>query len=128
MKVITIKQPWASHIAFGQKRVENRTWRTSYRGPILIHAGRGFDAHAPMLAGVSDLRANSSGAIIGVAELFAVVSADEALDMLPQSSLQFVEGEFCWLLRDVRPLKTPLPMNGRLGLWEYQITDEQLAP
>jgi len=40
MKAITIQQPWAEMIARGLKRVENRTWRTSHRGPLAIHAGK----------------------------------------------------------------------------------------
>lgn len=39
MKTITIKQPWASLIVEGIKDVENRTWKTNFRGRILIHAG-----------------------------------------------------------------------------------------
>ena len=39
MKAISIKQPWASLIAYGIKDIENRTWRTNYRGRVLIHAG-----------------------------------------------------------------------------------------
>lgn len=39
MKAITIKQPWASLIAHGIKDIENRTWKTNYRGKVLIHAG-----------------------------------------------------------------------------------------
>lgn len=46
MKVITIKQPYASLIAEGLKRYEFRTWRTRYRGEILIHAGKGVDKEA----------------------------------------------------------------------------------
>jgi len=38
MKALTIKQPWASLIAHGIKDVENRTWKTNYRGRIYIHA------------------------------------------------------------------------------------------
>lgn len=37
MKALTIKQPWASLIAHGIKDVENRTWRTKYRGRIYVH-------------------------------------------------------------------------------------------
>jgi hypothetical protein len=40
MKIISIKQPWAQLIASGAKDVENRTWPTRYRGPVLIHASR----------------------------------------------------------------------------------------
>ena len=35
MKAITIKQPWASLIVHGIKDIENRTWRTNYRGRVL---------------------------------------------------------------------------------------------
>ncbi len=38
MKALSIIQPWASLIATGIKDVENRTWRTNYRGEFLIHA------------------------------------------------------------------------------------------
>lgn len=40
MKALTIKQPWASLIVHGIKDIENRTWRTDYRGPLLIHASK----------------------------------------------------------------------------------------
>ena len=39
MKAITLHQPWASLVAAGVKTVETRSWRTSYRGPLAIHAG-----------------------------------------------------------------------------------------
>jgi ASCH domain len=40
MKIISIRQPWAGLIVSGLKDVENRTWPTRYRGPILIHASQ----------------------------------------------------------------------------------------
>ena len=43
MKVITIKQPFATLIKEGLKEYEFRTWKTKYRGEILIHAGSGID-------------------------------------------------------------------------------------
>lgn len=46
MKVITIKQPFATLIAEGLKRYEFRTWKTKYRGDILIHAGKNVDKTA----------------------------------------------------------------------------------
>ncbi|TWH45918.1 ASCH domain-containing protein [Sporomusa sp. KB1] len=42
MKALTILQPWASLIAYGAKRIETRNWVTKYRGPIAIHAGKGW--------------------------------------------------------------------------------------
>ena len=46
MKVLTIKQPWATLIAEGLKEYEFRTWKTNYRGDILIHAWAGIDKDA----------------------------------------------------------------------------------
>lgn len=46
MKVITIKQPWATLIMQGYKRFEFRSWQTKYRGDLLIHAGKGRDKEA----------------------------------------------------------------------------------
>lgn len=44
MKVLTLTQPWATLIAAGHKRLETREWRTSYTGPIAIHAAKGWKA------------------------------------------------------------------------------------
>lgn len=41
-KVLTLTQPWATLVAIGAKHIETRSWPTSYRGPLLIHAAKGF--------------------------------------------------------------------------------------
>lgn len=38
MKALSIRQPWASLIIDGPKRIENRTWKTTRRGWVLVHA------------------------------------------------------------------------------------------
>jgi tetratricopeptide (TPR) repeat protein len=43
MKALSIRQPWAWLIVHGVKDVENRTWRTNFRGRFLVHAGMRFD-------------------------------------------------------------------------------------
>lgn len=43
MKAITIHQPYASLIAWGEKHFETRSWSTPYRGPIAIHAGKSME-------------------------------------------------------------------------------------
>lgn len=40
MKAITVLQPWAWLLASGKKHCETRSWKTYYRGEILIHAGK----------------------------------------------------------------------------------------
>jgi hypothetical protein len=40
MKALTIKNPWAMFILIGLKDVENRSWKTDYRGKLLIHSSK----------------------------------------------------------------------------------------
>jgi len=44
MKAITIWQPWATLIVCGLKRYETRSWPTHYRGPLIIHASKKWNA------------------------------------------------------------------------------------
>ena len=41
--MLTIRQPWAWAIIYGGKDVENRSWLTKHRGPLLVHAGSAFE-------------------------------------------------------------------------------------
>ncbi len=49
MKALTLTQPWASLVAIGAKRIETRSWKTAYRGPLAIHAAKGFPKDARRL-------------------------------------------------------------------------------
>lgn len=40
MKALSLWQPWASLIMLGEKEYETRSWYTSYRGTLLIHASK----------------------------------------------------------------------------------------
>ena len=40
MKVLSIKEPFASLIMNKKKRIETRSWKTNYRGEIYIHASK----------------------------------------------------------------------------------------
>jgi len=42
VKALTLTQPWASLVALGAKLIETRSWQTSHRGRIAIHAGQGL--------------------------------------------------------------------------------------
>jgi hypothetical protein len=46
MKALTLRQPWATLVAIGAKTIETRPWATSYRGPLAIHAAKGFPKEA----------------------------------------------------------------------------------
>lgn len=111
MKALTICQPYAHLIAVGAKRVENRTWETSYRGPLVIHAGK---SRAWMDPEDEDERYHF-GAIVAVVDLVDCVrhynlSHEQQLD-------DHTFGPWCWMLDAVTPVR-PLPYRGAQGLWE----------
>lgn len=126
MKALTLTQPWATLVALGHKRVETRSWSTRYRGPIAIHAAKGFPREA--LAFAQEERALGRipsriprGAIVAVARLTECLPTQEVRDRL--SGLErhlgdFSYGRWAWLLADIRALDEPIPCLGALGLWE----------
>lgn len=110
MRALTIKQPWADAITHGTKRVENRTWNTNYRGPILIHAGAAYDKTAIVYGHQPNVRS----AIIATAD---ITDCHFDTGAEPCCSEWAHSGVYHWQLANVRPLAEPVPCNGRLGLW-----------
>jgi hypothetical protein len=83
MKALSIRNPYAWCVVVGFKPVDNRTWTTTYRGPLLIHAGaRLHDDTVEQLEaqfGVNiDRAAFQFGGIIGRVELVDVVRRHES--------------------------------------------------
>lgn len=146
MKGLSLTQPWATLVALGAKRVETRSWSTSYRGEILIHAAKGFPrdvqemcATEPFLAvlkqaGFTNTNQLPRGVIVAVANLTGIARTEEWTAMsqgLLQHEIEFgdyARGRFGWALSDVRVLRAPIPAahvgrdgitkpGGALGLW-----------
>lgn len=112
MKAVTICQPYAERIRLGLKPIENRTWPTSYRGPLLIHAGRsrdwmddGDDRRYPEMA---------FGAVVALSELVDCVRVEHLPDHLRDH--EDANGPWCWLLAGVQSVG-PIPCRGAQGLW-----------
>lgn len=73
MKALTVRQPWASLIAGGTKTIETRSWPTSYRGPLAIHAGKAVAHPSDRIWERSGRGVRLSLAVIAVAELTDVL-------------------------------------------------------
>src|SRR5215212_7218280 len=70
MKVLSLLQPWASLVVMGLKKIETRSWQTSYRGELLIHASLGktgglIAKEPPFVKYIPDFKNLPFGAIIG---------------------------------------------------------------
>lgn len=121
MQAISVLQPWAWAIAHGHKRVENRTWNTSHRGPLLIHASMRVDLAAcdsPLIRAAGWDPADPLallGAIIAVVDLTGVCAPGDDCDC----GVWAEPGAHHWRLDGVRTLPRPVVAVGRLvGLWE----------
>ncbi len=76
MKTLTINQPFATLIVEGLKEYEFRTWKTNYRGEILIHAGKGVDKKAMKRYEYLGLE-YPKGCIIGKATITDCIKIDD---------------------------------------------------
>ncbi len=126
MKVITVKQPFASLIAAGIKCYEFRTWKTKYRGELLIHAGKGVNKRA--MEKYKDYNLDyPSGAIIAKVNLTDCVLIDGKMrDKLKEENAivySSVINDTEWngygfKLENARKIE-PISINGKLSLWDY---------
>ena len=127
MKVLTIKQPWATLIMQGDKRFEFRSWQTKYRGDLLIHAGKGIDKEAMKRLVKYLLDEIPLGKILGKVTLvdcirmcpeFKEMLLKENSDIYTKSS--FSEN-FGWQVENVQVFDEPIEAKGHLSLWEYEL-------
>lgn len=120
MKAISIRQPWAWLIVQGYKDVENRTWRTNYRGPILIHASKSLDPDLPSLRRRFLQRSIRlpihfhRGGIVGRARL---------VDCVPYHPSSWFEGPYGFVLTEAEPL-TFIPLRGALYIFTVSLDDD----
>jgi hypothetical protein len=99
MKIISIRQPWAALIVHGFKDVENRTWPTRYRGPVLVQAAlRADDVSSEEIERRFGIRPPSAlplGGIVGVTEI---------VDCVTNHPSKWFVGLYGFVLSNSRPL------------------------
>jgi hypothetical protein len=130
IKVLSIRQPYADEIIFGDKWCENRTWRTSYEGPLFIHASRWDGPSGQQTPGNGEV-----GSIIGRVQLVDVVgdrhqgTTDAKVRKVARSHglstkracMEHVSGPVCFILTKPASLKKPIPCKGKLNVWETML-------
>ena len=128
VKTLTIREPWASLIVNGYKEYEFRSWKTNYRGKILIHAGIGFDKEYLDRFKEYDLE-YGNGEIIGEAELVDCIKVSDEFQKLLNNKNRLVYGsnnydqKYAWKLINIKKYDKRIPVRGKLSLWEYDIND-----
>jgi len=137
---LTLHQPWATLMAIGAKRIETRSWPTSYRGLVAIHAAKTFPSDARefcrgdvpyfYLTDVCGWEAEELplGAVVATGILCECLPAGEVVDNLsdyvPEEGQEeelllgdYSRGRWAWVFRDVREINPTVPCRGALGLW-----------
>lgn len=149
VRALTVRQPWAWAITCGAKTVENRTWSTRYRGPLVIHAGARIDLLGftdPLIWRTAEEQTLAAGLTFPTAQgrvkrllsaaghvtgaftattTLADVHPDDGQCCTPWAQRSHLIGRpvFHWVLADTRPLPVPLAARGYQGLWTPHLHD-----
>ncbi len=130
MLTLSIQQPWAWLIVRGFKDIENRSWQTSVRGRILIHAGQILDRDAAedLWKGVHPVlgcgwtvpvpRDFLRGGIVGEATLTDCVRQHPSDWFIGESNGD--RRNFGFVLKDAKPLPFH-PCRGALGFFRVEM-------
>ena len=116
MKCLSIQQPWAGLIVAGIKDIENRTWATRYRGPLLVHAGKTLSSEYARYKHLIPASLRRCGGILGQVELAECVQ---------EHASRWFLGPFGFVLRSPRTIHFR-PLRGKLGLFEVDLQTENL--
>jgi activating signal cointegrator 1 len=138
MKALSLREPYASLIMAGLKTIETRTWKTNYRGDILIHVSKSRDtnflARFPLITFKDKFNAVDqinerikennffAGQVIGVMELYDVQPMRRR-DRV-EACIDYSPNLFSWFIRDIRPVEPPFHVKGELRLFEVGYNHE----
>lgn len=126
MKAISIRQPWAWMIIHAGKDIENRTWKTNYRGEVFVHAGKLWDDFIrvgtkkldPFLLeftlnnygiSIDDLRswagAHGERRLGDIFQLGGIIGKVEIVDCVQKHPSKWgIDGQWHWVLANPQPL------------------------
>lgn len=141
LKVLTVRQPWASLIGFKEKEIETRSWKTNYRGTLYIHAGKSIETdicHQNLFIkalnkhGIFMIQDMPTGVIIAKCNLVDIqrIKENDGINAVLENHWMvigneyefgdYTEGRYAWILKDIELLDKPIPAKGKLSLWEYK--------
>ena len=134
MKALTLTQPWATLVILGVKHWETRGWATGYRGPLAIHAAKGwtrddidfaFDLASrdilPLALHAEPDTDLPRGAVLGTVDLLSVHRSEQMHPSpLGRELGDYGPGRWVWVLANPVRFPEPVPPRGALGLWEWE--------
>ena len=121
MKVLTLKQPWATLISEGLKEYEFRSWNTNYRGKLLIHAGLGIDKNEAIKYKYNYPKSK----IVALVELIDCIKIDDQFNKMIKDKNNIVYGTkdregYAWKIKLIKKIEDNKEIKGKLGLWNIE--------
>lgn len=126
MKVLSIKEPWASLIMNGTKKIETRSWKTKYRGEIYIHASlsKAKITKPEVYELIKDMNFKCGYIICKCNLVDCIYMTDEYVNDMKINHYEeyicghYKVGRYAWIVEDVKVIE-PIEAKGKLGLWNY---------
>lgn len=126
MKVLSIKEPWASLIMNGTKKIETRSWKTKYRGEIYIHASlsKAKITKPEVYELIKDMNFKCGYIICKCNLVDCIYMTDEYVNDMKTNHFEeyicghYEVGRYAWIVEDVKVIE-PIEAKGKLGLWNY---------
>lgn len=126
MKVLSIKEPWASLIMNGTKKIETRSWKTKYRGEIYIHASlsKGKITKPEVYELIKDMNFKCGYIICKCNLVDCIYMTDEYVNDMKTNHYEeyicghYEVGRYAWIVEAVKVIE-PIEAKGKLGLWNY---------
>lgn len=124
IKAISLWQPWATAMARRDKAIETRSWPTSHRGWLAIHAAKRRPDNVPRLFGEVPL-----GAVVCIAWMTDCVRTEKLhVSATEEEWGDYAPGRFGWITDPycLIDLPTPIALRGHQGLFDWEVP-EQIA-
>lgn len=128
MKVLSLREPYATLIKEKVKTIETRSWKTNYRGELYIHASKSKmlkeDLDNRELMDLVSSKELNYGYIICKCKLVDCVYMDEVfLEKIKENRKEYVcgiysLGRYAWILKDIEEIEK-IPAKGSLNIWNY---------
>ena len=126
MKVLSIKEPWASLIMNGTKKIETRSWKTKYRGEIYIHASssKAKITKSEVYELIKDMNFKCGYIICKCNLVDCIYMTDEYVNDMKTNHYEeyicghYEVGRYAGSVEDVKVIE-PIEAKGKLGLWNY---------
>lgn len=127
-RVLSVHPAWAWAIIFARKDVENRSWTTPYRGPILIHASSkkysaaALDEARRFIATCSGIKLAKVPSEFPRSQILGLVELHDCVER--HRSPWAFRGQQHWVLKNPRALASPVGnVDGKLNLWRWEYRD-----